>query len=90
MVGWLAEWAARMGVRAEFGGTVGVTQKMRGLFAGGAEGIKKTTTQIKIPARPTFEPMFAYLSPKLGPYFAGKIEEYLLNGGPPPRMIGRG
>lgn len=89
-VGWLAEWAVRMGTRAEMGAREAVTQKMRGLFAHGAEGLKKSTTQINIPARPTFDPMFAYLSPKLGPYFIGKIEEYLANGGPPPKQIGKG
>lgn len=86
-IGWLAEWAVRMGSRAEMGATDGVTQKMRGLFAAGAEGIKKGTTQIKVPARPTFDPMFVFLAPKLGPYFLGKVEEYLQNGGPPPKAL---
>ena len=86
-IGWLAEWAVRMGTRAEMGAREAVTQKMRGLFSGGAEGIKKSTTQINIPARPTFDPMFIFLAPKLGPYFVGKVEEYLANGGPPPKAL---
>lgn len=89
-IGWLAEWAVRMGTRAEHGGTEAVTNKMRALFAAGAEGIKKGTTQIKIPARPTFDPMFAYLAPRLGPHFSAKIEEYLANGGPPAKQLSFG
>lgn len=84
-VGWLKDWAVIMGTRAELGYTEGVSGKMRGLYGGAAEGLKKTTTEIKIPARPTINPMYLVLMEKLPKYFEDKINEYLINGGPPAK-----
>lgn len=89
-IGWLSASAVRLGTWLEKGVSQRTTARMRLLYFAAGIGMRSDTDSITVPARPTFDPMFAYLSPKLGPYFLGKIEEYLANGGPPTKQIGKG
>ena len=84
-VGWLAQWAVLFGSRMELGESEAVTKKIRGLYGGAAEGLKRSTTTIKVPARPTIGPMYSYLQPLVRTHFAGKLLYYMENGGPPAK-----
>ena len=84
-IGWLAEYAAKLGGWMEEGTHPDVSPRMRRMYM--AAGIKLGDKQkIDIPARPTFGPMYAYLQSRIPVYFENKVQEYLVNGGPPAKV----
>lgn len=85
-VGWLSNSAVRIGSWQEKGVQEQVTPKMRRLFFSAGVGLMNSI--IKIPARPTFDPMFSYLEPKITPYLEEKIASYV-NGFSPPASTNR-
>ena len=89
-VGWLSRSAVYWGSIHEKGKRIPVTDKMRRFWWSGARGkgrkraIKKTgaflrrsTTEINIPARPTIDPMRQALAPRIPGYFVKKIDGYM-------------
>ena len=75
-VGWLSASAVKLGTIQEEGKSLAVTTKMRRYFWALGVKLKQSTKEIKIPARPTFEPMQQKLEPVIPKYFEQKIYEY--------------
>ena len=75
-IGWLSASAVQIGTIQETGKTIPVTTKMRRYFWAMGVKLQKSTKEIKIPARPTYEPMRAKLEPVIPTYFERKIYEY--------------
>jgi len=89
-VGWLSNSAVRLGTWHENSVLQTITPKMRRLFFAAGIGLKASTTQISLPRRPTYSPMFPVLLKILPTYFENKFMSYLANGGPPVKQIGSG
>ena len=85
-IGWLKDWSILVGGWMEEGKTETVSSKMRRLFLAAGIGIKPETTTLRVPARPTWGPMFQFLRDKIPVYFEKKFVEYLKNGGPPVKQ----
>lgn len=82
VVGWLSASAAKFGEIHEKGKKVRVTKKTRLAFLSAKLGMKPSTTEIDIPARPTIGPMRDVLLPKAPKYVEDKIFGYLTKGVP--------
>ena len=76
-VGWLSKSAARFGTMLQGGQKETVSPKMRAFFAASGVFLKKSTSAIELPARPTIEPLRVQLTPQIGPYYVEKIGSYL-------------
>lgn len=85
-IGWLSRSAVRIGSWHELGIDQPITPKMRRLFFAAGVGLKASTTHIKLPSRPTYQPMFNHLRNLLPEYFRNKFISYLANGGPPQKL----
>lgn len=85
-IGWLSRSAVRIGSWHEKGVRQAITPKMRRLFFAAGVGLKASTTHIKLPSRPTYQPMFNHLRDKLPAYFESKFISYLAAGGPPRKL----
>ena len=76
-VGWLSRSAARFGTILQGGQKQTVTPKMRAFYAASGFVLKKSTSEIELPARPTIEPLRVQLAPQIGPYYVDKVSSYL-------------
>jgi hypothetical protein len=74
-VGWLSKAAVRLGEIMENGGTKTVTPALRKYYWAHGVPINNDKTVIKIPARPTIEPMRKVLLPQMVPYIEKKMIE---------------
>ena len=85
-IGWLSRSAVRIGSWHELGVQQTITPKMRRLFFAAGVGLKASTTHIKLPSRPTYQPMFNHLRNLLPEYYRNKFISYLASGGPPQKL----
>jgi hypothetical protein len=83
-VGWLSASAVNIGTKQEKGFERSLTDNMRYAFWAAGVPISRNHDILRIPARPTFDPMAAYLEPKITPHLEEKITSYADGFNPPP------
>jgi hypothetical protein len=76
-VGWLSRSAVRIGTWQETGVTQTVSAKMRRLFFAAGIGLRKGTTEIALPSRPTYAAMFPSLRSAIPEFMSEKIASYI-------------
>lgn len=76
IIGWLSDSAQWLGEIQEGGHSRVITPKMRRMFWAAGIPISKATNEVKIPARPTYDPMYQVLEPIIPKYFEQKIFDY--------------
>jgi hypothetical protein len=80
LVGWLSQSAVDVGTKQELGYTRKITPKMRRLFRYSGIPLGKKS-EITIPARPTFGPIYREKAPQIITHVERKIWDYIENGG---------
>lgn len=76
IIGWLSDSAQWLGEMQEEGVSLAITPKMRRMFWAAGIPLAQATNEVKIPARPTYDPMYQVLEPVIPKYFEQKIYEY--------------
>lgn len=74
-VGWVSHSSARYAEIQEYGAMREVTEKVRKKYF--AAGVPINKKEIKIPARPIFEPLAHEMFPKISSYVEEKVTEYM-------------
>ena len=75
-IGWTSRTAAMYGRKQEEGYITRVTTAVRERYRQANVPLGKKKTQIKLPARPIFEPMGEELQPQIAPYVQMKLNDY--------------
>ena len=89
-IGWTSASSAQYGRIQEEGIVRTVTPWMRKKWGKAGHPLKGDTTQLRVPARPFYEPIMNKLEPKLPEYVAAKAQEFLNNGGSFKKTAGKG
>lgn len=83
-IGWTSPTSAKYGRMQEYGFERRVTPALRSHWAkavaksrGSLHMLSGDTTEIDVPARPLFDPMYKELQPKLAPYVEDKLKSYV-------------
>jgi hypothetical protein len=82
LVGWLSDSAVKIGVMEEEGAVKPFNTQMRQQFLEAGLHPSKNKTEVVIPKRATYAPMFRILAPQITPYIAEKLDEYETKGLP--------
>lgn len=76
-IGWTSATASRYGHLQEQGFTRNITSSVRRKWASAGYPLPANKTELKIPARPVFEPMTRQIRPKIVPYIEDKVLSYM-------------
>lgn len=76
-VGWTSSTSAKYGRMQEGGYERAVTGEVRKKWIKAGHPLKKSTTELEIPARPIFEPMESNIRKDLPPFIETKVKEYI-------------
>jgi hypothetical protein len=79
VVGWLSLSAQSVGTKMEKGYTINVTPKMKRMYA--ASGFPLNKSQIDVPARPTFDPIFKEKSGQIVQHLEKRVWQYIEQAG---------
>lgn len=76
-VGWISASAEGLGLRHEKGYETHVTPRMRRFFWARGVPLSRETTMIKLPKRPTFDPIYRRYGPEIPKYLDNKVRGYM-------------
>lgn len=80
-IGWSSATSAMEGRIQEFGATRNVTPRLREFFSSKGVPLGKHKKNIRVPARPLFEPSMEIIQPQIGDFVAYRVGNYMKNGG---------
>lgn len=80
-IGWTSKTSAYYGRIQEEGTTRPVTDNVREFYRKRGVALSERKTQIRVPARPIYEPAMQIVQPGIVPHIENKVANYIKNGG---------